>query len=129
MGCVKRYFKPSLLMALCLLVLDQVPYVLCRGRIESFPSCVEIVDIKPPPYSVVKVNKNNVVRFELTFSKPVFVRDGGKERVFLSPNARGRSKKVRAADQIFKSATTLLKRTVKFTIRQPFFNYFGTKYK
>ena len=133
MGVVKHRFKPSLLLALCLVVLDQELSVLCqhitRGRIEAFPTCVEIVDINPPPYSVVKANKDKVIWFEVTFSKPVYAKDGGNKRVFISPNAGGNIKTMRPADQIRQSSTTPRKWAIKFTIRRPFSNYFGSKYK
>ena len=136
MEIVKHHFKPTLLLALCLLFLDQALFALSfsrsPGRIEAFPSCVEIVDINPPPYSVVKVhkNKNQEIWFELTFSKPVYIKKGGnnKKWVFLAPNARGNITNMRAADKI-ESSTTPRKWMIKFTIRQPFSNYFGSKYK
>ena len=128
MAFVRHPFNPVLLLVISLLVLVQLSSVESRGRIEAFPSCVEIVKVDPAPYSVVKIHKNKVIWFAITFSKPVLMKKDSKERIFLSPNARG-SRKKQTADEIWQNSTNDLTWMLKFTIRKPFYNYFGTKYK
>ena len=41
---------------------------------ELFPSCVEVVDVFPPPHSVVKATGgNHRLSFKVTFSRPVYI--------------------------------------------------------
>ena len=130
----KQSSKPA--EVLFLLALVHIHLVLSRKPVESFPSCVEIVSIDPPPYSVVNVNKDSGIWFEITFSKPVFLSDKGEERVFISTSAAGiksgtkgiRSRE-RTAEVIQRVSTSRLQWAVKFTIIKPFYNYFGKIYK
>lgn len=127
MGLIHLYFE--LTVCLLMVVLALVPSALSWNHVESFPSCVEIVNINPPPYSVVKIYNHTTIWFEITFSKPVFIRMGGKQRVFLSPDARGLANQIQAADLMQTNTSTPLKWSIKFTIRKPFHNYFGKKFR
>ena len=70
-------------------VLPLVQLTLARfeNGIESFPSCVEVTAVKPPPYSVV--GTNYWFGFELTFSKPVKKSSYHYHGVTLSSSPRG----------------------------------------
>lgn len=102
---------------------------------ETFPSCVEVLSIHPPPYSVLKRLPDKAVWFEITFSKPVFKRkiaEDGKEPIFLSPNAARLETKYRTRlypDLVQRNTTNNRKWAVKFMLANHFFNYFGSLYK
>ena len=51
--------------------------------IEYFPSCVEVISVDPPPYSVVHHTKTYWTAFVVTFTKPVKMLHKDK-RVYLS---------------------------------------------
>lgn len=54
------------------LILLRLNLVQCGvTSLESFPSCVEITAVSPPPYSVARVTENLNVLFDIDFSKPV----------------------------------------------------------
>ena len=103
---------------------------------ETFPSCVEILSIHPPPYSVLKRSRDKAVWFEITFSKPVFKRkiaEDSKEPIFLSPNAarlegKGNTKRL-YPDLVQRNTTNYRKWAVKFTLANRFFNYFGSVFR
>ena len=125
--------KPVGALPLYLLFLVLVSSVLSvQAQEESFPSCVEILSIYPPPYSVVKVHKDQSIRFEITFSKPVVNTRPKHDWIFLSPYSSGtivRKDRVQTPDRIQRSSTSTRRFTVKFTIKKPVNNYFGTKFK
>ena len=114
--------RTSLLLKLTifLLIIAHVPPALTRESVEAFPSCVEIVDINPPPHSVVKVHRGYVIWFEVTFSKPVYPKKDSKKRIFLSPDDRGPSSNTRdrtlSAVRIEQKTTTARKWAIKFDV-------------
>lgn len=133
---MKLHRRPTTHTILRLLALVHIHVVFSRKPVESFPSCVEVVAIHPPPYSVVKIQKDSSIWFEITFSKPVFLANRGEERVFISSSAsgikdgtKGIKSQERSADLIQILSTSHLQWAVKFTILKPFFNYFGKIYK
>lgn len=103
-----------------LLTIAHVQPAVKRKSVEAFPSCVEIVDINPPPYSVVNVLKSHVIWFEVTFSKPVHPKKYGKKRIFLFPDDRGPSSKTLShallAARIQQNTTTARKWAIKFNL-------------
>ena len=54
---------------------------------DTFPSCVELVGLRPPPHSVVR-HRNYHTDFEMTFSRPV-KRSRKYKAVSLSSSPRG----------------------------------------
>lgn len=118
-----------------LLFIAHVPLASTRKlRAEGFPSCVEIVDINPPPFSVVKVLEPKAIWFEVTFSKPVFLAKHGAKRIFLSPDDRGPASKnlphTLAPIVVQQNTTTGRKWAMKFDFSRKSYNaLYGKVYR
>ena len=118
------------------IALSQMLPIFCANEAlgEGFPSCVEVVDIEPPPYSVVEKDGSKI-GFEITFSKPVFKKDGNKLPVFLAPstyvlNEGTESSRDRLYPTLLRPSTSGSRKwTANFTISSTHFhyNYIGSK--